>query len=277
MKLDPGETIRPSPTSGPRPSNAPLRKGTLSSPLPHQQLGPTCQLTRSSPSSSRFYRRRRPAIKCLPRLNSRLMPARFVPVPNLQIAPAVLSLSPFASLLEPQWRLRNPSLEFAVSASISGQIRRRRWTPRLPFPPLSLIFLWRSSLTISLHHISSEKCNRPWPEGHRHPHRLQSPVTFITGWIRRPRSSSWARRLLPRVVVNFIIAGGHQNLTGINPLAGISPVTRRKPSPTVSLPQIHFDPLDLDRTPLKESLTEGVSFDLIHQIHFRSNALEAWS
>jgi hypothetical protein len=81
MKLDPGETIRPSTRNGPRPANLKSRTGT-SSPLSPADWWDPLVSTRSSSTSSRNWRRRPRPSPPLPPLQFHSMPVRFDALPT---------------------------------------------------------------------------------------------------------------------------------------------------------------------------------------------------
>jgi hypothetical protein len=126
MKLDPGETIRPSTRNGPRPANLKSRTGTSLPSLPGWLVGP--------PSSARG--RRQPPTVTSHWKRSPSIPPLFPLLPDPERPPHIYPaiphhLLPFSPLLSHKIAarmLRNSSPEFVMAAVIRAWFRWRQGT-----------------------------------------------------------------------------------------------------------------------------------------------------
>jgi hypothetical protein len=186
------------------------------------------------------------------------------------MAPASLYLLPLFPLLHrrkaEEIACRNPRRPSAksVDSDVCEVLRHSLWY---------LIFLLSSGAltdaTISTWNTGN-RSQRPQPKLSRTTVTPANPPSRF--WMQTtPTTTHPSPPCPPASCRDVAIVQGSPETPGLHlqyALAGFLVGTLASP---VSLPQIRSDPLDLDRTLPKESLTEGVSFDLVHQIYLRSN------
>jgi hypothetical protein len=196
----------------------------------------------SSPSPSR-YSRADPAGKIS---SPPLIP--FIPLP---FRPQCRTYkSPTSSLQFPSFpRAREAARLRRLHAGASPSARPQTMNSSGSESPASSF--WPQTLSLSpVHPLMSF----PYSNSQRNDHvddtrgcrRLQPPSGIATGINRSHRSSTWAHRLLPHAVVNFIIAGGHQIHHQWPRLVATSLKIPETLTPMVSLPQIYYRSSDLN-------------------------------